>query len=282
MHSLPENLEQAERLAKALYPDLHGQTPTIPKQGMQGLVLIFGDKVIKMPFADWGLAALENEAKTLKRLQECGIQSPIPQILDYDPEYHILVTSRVAGTPLTPEMFQNMSQESRIAIGTCIGNFLHEMHALEIPTKSEKDNSLADYYVHISSLCDDFAFCSKAGLQRGDVGAVKNYLTSQSDLNDHIVFVHTDVGYGNILYDPATGCVSFIDFASCRVGYRHIDFMKMANFPRDVQMSCLAAYNAQTDCPLDIDMIELARKAVNACRAAAGAPIIEVKTPQPD
>lgn len=95
------------------------------------------------------------------------------------------------------------------------------------------------------------------------------------------MFVHTDVGYGNILYDPATGRVSFIDFASCRVGYRHIDFMKMANFPHDVQMSCLAAYNAQTDCPLDRDMIELARKAVNACRAAVGAPIIEVNTPRP-
>lgn len=245
--------------------------------------MIFGDQVVKMPFEEWGKKVLSVEADTLTQLEARRIGTSIPQVIHYDTEHHILITSRIPGTPVTAETFHTMSSSELASVGQQIGQFLLEMHQFENFSHA-RDASLAPYYRDVASLCDDPEVCLKAGLHLRDIEHVRAYLLNQPSLNDQIRFLHTDVGYGNVLYDTKSRSVSVIDFGGCRADFRHKDFVKMGDdFPEIVQTSCISTYNSKAEHPLDIDMINVSRLAIRLCKAREnGVRPFEKNTPQPN
>src|SRR4051812_22145388 len=95
-----KDIEQAQRYARAIYPDLADQVFEIPRQGWEYLTLLTAREAIRLPRHEIVAAAMDAEVNAHTRLAG-KLPFPIPAIVDYQPDNHIMRMTRVPGVALS-------------------------------------------------------------------------------------------------------------------------------------------------------------------------------------
>lgn len=268
-----QDIEQMKRAVVSLYPELDGIEPSIPlKQGAQGFVLLYSDRVIKAPRGYWAEESLFNEAAMLQKLG--GIDTgrvSVPKVIEYDSSNHILVISRMRGDVLDANMMANMPSPQRVLLGRDLGILLAQIHEMEIFKNNDswRDEKKKRFEMMQPKL-DQAHLLEKAHIKYSDIPAMRQYMQGFSDLNEAQCTLHGDISLGNLLYDQTTGSLSVIDFAGSIQGYRHQEFLRMGNFHPEIHDACIDIYNQLSPVRMTPEILSTSRKVQSFLRVAEG------------
>ncbi len=209
------------------------QNNKILNHGRETYAVYYGDWfVMKRPLPTLGDAArakwLEKQHRTQSIIEEISaIGNPvynIPRMIFINDDEYQILEQRARGYPLTPDLYANLSPRQKFEINNAIASFLVDMNELK---------PASDIVRHRIAL--DFKF---SRLDSFVENKMSNWFTAaevryMSDIKDRVgkfeyetrkVWSHCDLNSGNILYNPESNQLSFIDFAEAdyRFIYRDI------------------------------------------------------------
>lgn len=197
--------------------------------GRETYAVYYGDGyVLKRPLPTMGvdaqnawLAKQHRTKQAIDRIRAVGnpVYNVPSMIFINDDEYQIL-EERAPGIPLTREIYRSLSRRQQFEITNSLGSFLvdmnesqpigqPEMHKIASELKFDRldtfvENKMSNWFTK-----NEVRQMSRI---RDEIGTFE-YTT-------RMAWSHCDLNSGNVLYDPATSKISFIDFAEA--GYRFI------------------------------------------------------------
>lgn len=255
------DINDAQKHARVIYPDLADVQFEIPPQGQQNFVLIYKDNVIRIARHEWSAKTMPCEAAILKLLEpNCPLSIPI--LYNCVPDQNIMRTSRVTGRHLTDKDIEKLPHDRIHAIADQMAGFLAHLHGGVILSADQME--LFCYnpgYFHGRVLPRIDTLLQNSETPKGHrvlLEKAKSYLTNYDTLSDDNVLTHGDLTFGNILYDDAKGTIGIIDFTGASVGYRHLDFRKMLSYPEPLFNMIIEAYENKTDQEIDVDLVKTA------------------------
>ncbi len=184
--------------------------------------------VMKRPLPTFGAEArdawLAKQHRTKEIIDEIdAIDNPLYNIprmhFIKDDEYQVL-EERAPGFPLSGSLFRSLSQRQRFEIINGVASFLVDMNELH-PIKEVQRHKIASELKF--NRLDNFIETKMSNW------FTKNEILQMAQLRDAIgtfeydtrqAWSHCDLNPGNVLYDPYTSTLSFIDFAEAN--YRFI------------------------------------------------------------
>ncbi|MDE6478161.1 MAG: aminoglycoside phosphotransferase family protein, partial [Alphaproteobacteria bacterium] len=197
--------------------------------GRETYVVHYGDHfVLKRPLPDRGDAArqewLDKQHRTYEIIEEIkAVDNPVYNIprmfFINDDEYQIL-EERAPGYPLTPALYRTVSRRQKFEIQNAMASFLVDMNELR---------PVGDVVRHKISSELKFARLDNFVENKMSKWFTSNEVRYMARLKNQIgtfeydtrsVWSHCDLNSGNVMYDPVTSQLSFIDFAEA--GYRFI------------------------------------------------------------
>ncbi len=264
---LVQDIDQAKRLAERLWPELAEQPSELPKQGAQGFVILYPDKVVKFPRGTWNVRSLEIEAEMLSRLEGFDTGGVcVPQLMEYDSSNNALVISRLPGVTLDKNVMLAMGAAQRCKLGAELGILLARIHNSSFDLGDEKCMRSADDIHDALFALHDGQLQERANICASDVSAIRNFLESFYQIDEPFCSLHGDVSIGNLLYCDRTQRLSLIDFSGSYMGYRHREFLRTGNFHPEIQVSCMNAYNGLSPIKITDEMLDVSRKAESVMR----------------
>lgn len=203
--------------------------------GRETRVAYFGDQfVMKRPLTEYNKDAwLIKQHKTKDIIDEIvAVNNPVYNIpkMGYikDDEYQVL-EERASGEPLTPDLYQSLSQPQKTKIVNGLASFLVDMnelkpvheeiyHNISSELKMEKlrniiNNKMPKWFdVEEVRYMDDLT---------DDISGFE-YVTREA-------WSHADLNSGNVLYDKEKSQLSFIDFAEADYKFIYRDIFSPLN-----------------------------------------------------
>ena len=203
--------------------------------GRETRVAYFGDQfVMKRPLTEYNKDAwLIKQHKTKDIIDEIvAVNNPvynIPKMVYIkDDEYQVL-EERASGEPLTPDLYQSLSQPQKTKIVNGLASFLVDMnelkpvheeiyHNISSELKMEKlrniiNNKMPKWFdVEEVRYMDDLT---------DDISGFE-YVTREA-------WSHADLNSGNVLYDKEKSQLSFIDFAEADYKFIYRDIFSPLN-----------------------------------------------------
>jgi aminoglycoside phosphotransferase (APT) family kinase protein len=213
-------------------PDLKEKTVYTPPKGQSSHTVIIGDEVFKTARFDekwtpeyfrYMVEGLQREYEIVKRLSNKGL--PVSELVYEGKSFPFFSMTRVPGHPLEPKDVEKMTVKEKARLAKEIAAFninvpralpVNEAKKIGAGTPPLSDfsfeslqSALIDPVVQ-DCLGDHYNFLSKA---------VKIYIEKHQgkERESRKNFVHADLNPGNILYNPKTGKLHFIDFGFSRV-----------------------------------------------------------------
>lgn len=203
--------------------------------GRETRVAYFGDQfVMKRPLTEYNKDAwLIKQHKTKDIIDEIvAVNNPvynIPKMVYIkDDEYQVL-EERASGEPLTPDLYQSLSQPQKTKIVNGLASFLVDMNELK-PVREEIYHNISSE-LKMEKLRN---IINNKMPKWFDVEEVK-YM---DDLTDDIsgfeyvtreAWSHADLNSGNVLYDKEKSQLSFIDFAEADYKFIYRDIFSPLN-----------------------------------------------------
>lgn len=197
--------------------------------GRETYAVYYGDDfVLKRPLPTFGEEAkarwLAKQHKTKDAIDAIrAVGNPVYNVpamrFINDEEFQIL-EERAPGQPLTRDLYRKLSRRQRFEIINSLGNFLVDMN---------ESKPIGAIQRHQISKELKFARLDNFIENKMSNWFTKNEVLQMSRIRDEIgqfeyetrlAWSHCDLNSGNVLYDPATSKISFIDFAEA--GYRFI------------------------------------------------------------
>lgn len=197
--------------------------------GRETYAVYYGDGyVLKRPLPTMGVDAqnawLEKQHRTKQAIDRIrAVGNPVynvpSMIFINDDEYQIL-EERAPGIPLTREIYRGLSRRQQFEITNSLGSFLVDMNE-SLPIGQPETHKIASELKF--DRLDNFVENKMSNW------FTKNEVRQMSRIRDEIgtfeyttrmAWSHCDLNSGNVLYDPTTSKISFIDFAEA--GYRFI------------------------------------------------------------
>lgn len=197
--------------------------------GRETYAVYYGDEfVLKRPLPTFGQAAmdawLEKQHRTNDVIKEIrAVNNPIYNVPDMrfinDQEYQIL-EDRAVGLPLTRELYRHLSRRQQFEIRNSIASFLVDMNELK-PVQPAMTHKISD----------ELKFARLDNFVENKMSKFFNIndVRQMAKIRDNIAtfeyttrcaWSHGDLNSGNVLYNPKTSKLSFIDFAEA--GYKYI------------------------------------------------------------
>ena len=203
--------------------------------GRETRVAYFGDQfVMKRPLTEYNKDAwLIKQHKTKDIIDKIvAVNNPvynIPKMVYIkDDEYQVL-EERASGEPLTPDLYQSLSQPQKTKIVNGLASFLVDMNELK-PVREEIYHNISSE-LKMEKLRN---IINNKMPKWFDVEEVR-YM---DDLTDDIsgfeyvtreAWSHADLNSGNVLYDKEKSQISFIDFAEADYKFIYRDIFSPLN-----------------------------------------------------
>lgn len=197
--------------------------------GRETYAVYYGDDfVLKRPLPTFGPDAMNTwlvkQHKTKQTIDGIrAVENPLYNIpamrFINDEEYQIL-EERAPGVPLTPDVYRTLSRRQQFEIRNSLASFLADMNELH-PVGEQVQHKIADElkFARLDNFIENkmshwfnINEVRQMARLRDKIGTFE-YKT-------RMAWSHGDLNSGNVLYDPATSKLSFIDFAES--GYKFI------------------------------------------------------------
>lgn len=203
--------------------------------GRETFVAYFGDMyVMKRPLPGRDKDAwLAKQHKTKEIIDEISaINNPvynIPKMVFIKDDEYQLLEERAMGEPLTPALYQSLSQPQKTKIVNGMASFLVDMNELK-PVRGEVLHNISSELKmeKLKNIVDN-------KMPRWfDVAEIK-YMTELTEDISGFEYVtreawsHSDLNCGNILYDKEKSQISFIDFAEANYNFIYRDIFSPFN-----------------------------------------------------
>ncbi len=150
-----------------------------------------------------------------------------------------------AGTELLPHVYDNLSEAEKNKIAYDIAEFLNFIHQKE-PNVKTVPMGIGARYSRVPAEQLEIFFQTVQTPQEQQEWAQMVSAFEHRDTSDEITtFIHNDVRGQNILYNPLTQRVAFIDFEAARLGNVYRDFAPPAAFAasHDMLFRVIEHYN---------------------------------------
>lgn len=220
--------------------------------GRETYAVYYGnDFVLKRPLPSFGIDAANNwlakQHKTkeaIDRIRAVGNPTynvPAMRFIN-DEEYQIL-EERAPGIPLTRDVYRALSRRQKFEIINSIGGFLVDMNE-SMPVDKIVSHKISDEL--------KFARLDNFVNNKMSNWFTKNEVYQMARLRDKIgtfeyetrmAWSHGDLNSGNVLYDPKTSKLSFIDFAETSYQFIYRDIFSPLQIELDIYKQ---AYNVYT------------------------------------
>lgn len=217
--------------------------------GRETFVAYFGDMyVMKRPLPGRDKDAwLAKQHKTKEFIDEISaVNNPvynIPKMVFIKDDEYQLLEERAMGEPLTPALYQSLSQPQKTKIVNGMANFLVDMNELK-PVREEVLHNISSE-LKMERLRN---IISNKMPRWFDVAEIK-YMTELTEDISGFEYVtreawsHSDLNCGNILYDKEKSQISFIDFAEASYNFIYRDIFSPFNVDLKI---CRVVYDLYT------------------------------------
>jgi hypothetical protein len=219
--------------------------------GRETYAVYYGDQfVIKRPLPNMGPDAqakwLIKQHKTNQVINEISdINNPVyyvPKMIYINDDEIQLLEERAPGFPLTNDLYRNVTTRQQHEIRHGISSFIVDMNELYPVGKyinhkvaSELKFSRLENFVHNKMenwfSANDIRYMTRL---------IKNIDNFEYETRE--AWSHGDLNSGNVLYDPASSTLSFIDFAEAGYKYIYRDIFAPLLIDLDICKSNYASY----------------------------------------
>lgn len=217
--------------------------------GRETFVAYFGDLyVMKRPLPGRDKDAwLAKQHKTKQFIDEISaVNNPvykIPRMVYIKDDEYQLLEERASGEPLTPALYQSLSQPQKTKIVNGMASFLVDMnelkpvreevyHNISSELKMEKLRNIVENKMPKWFTVEEIKYMSEL---TEDISGFE-YVTREA-------WSHSDLNCGNILYDKEKSQLSFIDFAEASYNFIYRDIFSPFNV--DLRI-CRVVYDLYT------------------------------------
>lgn len=200
--------------------------------GRESYIVYFGSELImKRPLPTLNDSArdawLEKQHRTKKTIDEIyAVGNPrynIPRMIHIKDDEYQLLEECAPGQPLTADLYKTLSRRQQYEIVDGIAAFLVDMnelkpvkeierHKIASELKFNRLNNFIENKMHNWFHKDDIDYMAKL---RNDIGTF--------EYDTRAAWSHCDLNPGNVLYDPVTSTLSFIDFAEANYHFIYRD-----------------------------------------------------------
>ena len=220
-----------------------------PAQGQQFYTLIGEDSVFRVARHPGISANMKNEAAVMRALHG-RVAMPTPEVLDYQPDKHIMRIEKFSGEPLSREQLMTLEPEKREEIAERIGQFLGQMHQL-LPQHGKMEPWWVQADKPVLKKAEKLLANETDAGRRERLKGIIDFCESPPETED-LVMTHGDVHPSNMIYDERTGFLGVIDFGSATPLPAYRDFFKLCrNFPQETYNLAVAAYERTTGSEFD-------------------------------
>lgn len=223
----------------------------LKNHGRETYAVYYGDEfVLKRPLPTFNDAAksiwLAKQHKTKSIIDDIrAIDNPVYNVpamkFINDDEYQIL-EERAPGEPLTAELYNKLSKRQQFEIINSIANFLVDMNELR---------PIGDLKLHKIQYELKFSRLDKFIDTKMPIWFTKAEVKQMSRIRDEIgtfeyetrqAWSHGDLNPGNVLYDPSSSKISFIDFAEADYKYIYRDIFAPLQIELDIYKRVYETY----------------------------------------
>ena len=223
----------------------------LKNHGRETYAVYYGDEfVLKRPLPTFNDVAksiwLAKQHKTKSIIDDIrAIDNPVYNVpamkFINDDEYQIL-EERAPGEPLTAELYNKLSKRQQFEIINSIANFLVDMNELR---------PIGDLKLHKIQYELKFSRLDKFIDTKMPIWFTKAEVKQMSRIRDEIgtfeyetrqAWSHGDLNPGNVLYDPSSSKISFIDFAEADYKYIYRDIFAPLQIELDIYKRVYETY----------------------------------------
>lgn len=219
--------------------------------GRETYVVYYGpDYILKRPLpttldADkpkW-LAKQHRTKETIDLIRSIGNpRYNIPEMKFINNDEFQILEERAHGYPLTPELFRNLNTRQRYEIIDSIASFLVDMNESRkvselTPHKIANDIKFSRLTKFVDEKMDNWFTADETKTLariRDEVGTF--------EYDTRTAWSHGDLNSGNVLYDPLSSTISFIDFAEADYRFIYRDIFSPLQIELDIWNPVYEAY----------------------------------------
>lgn len=211
--------------------------------GRETYIADFGpDFVMKRPLPTFGPDACDDWLKKQQRTKEIideinSVGNPrynIPRMTFIKKDEYQLLEERAPGEHLTPQLYKGLTRRQQYEIIDSIAAFLVDMNELkpigEIVSHKISDDikfSRLDSFVNNKmTLWFNLDEVKTLGRIRDEIG--------KFEYETRLAWSHCDLNSGNVLYDPKSSKISFIDFAEANYNFIYRDIFAPLQIELDI------------------------------------------------
>ena len=215
----------------------------LKNHGRETYAVYYGDEfVLKRPLPTFNdsskQAWLNKQHKTKQIIDDIrAIKNPLYNVpaMKYinDDEFQIL-EERAPGTPLTPDLYNNLSKRQQFEIINSIASFLVDMNELK-PIGKIQTHQIR-YELKFSRLDNFIENKMSTWFTRAEVTQMAKLrdIIGTFEYETRLAWSHADINSGNVLYDPKTSRISFIDFAETDYKFIYRDIFAPLQIELDI------------------------------------------------
>lgn len=219
--------------------------------GRETYIADFGPNfVMKRPLPTFGPAACADWLRKQQRTKEIideinSVGNPrynIPRMTFIKKDEYQLLEERAPGEHLTPQLYKGLTRRQQYEIIDSIASFLVDMnelkpigdivsHKISEDIKFSRLDSFVNNKMNIWFTTDETKNLARI---RDAVGCF--------EYETRLAWSHCDLNSGNVLYDPATSKLSFIDFAEANYNFIYRDIFAPLQIELDIWTPVYEAY----------------------------------------
>ena len=223
----------------------------LKNHGRETYAVYYGDEfVLKRPLPTFNdsskQAWLNKQHKTKQIIDDIrAIKNPLYNVpaMKYinDDEFQIL-EERAPGTPLTPDLYNNLSKRQQFEIINSIASFLVDMNELK-PIGKIQTHQIR-YELKFSRLDNFIENKMSTWFTRAEVNQMAKLrdIIGTFEYETRLAWSHADINSGNVLYDPKTSRISFIDFAETDYKFIYRDIFAPLQIELDIYKRVYETY----------------------------------------
>lgn len=223
----------------------------LKNHGRETYAVYYGDEfVLKRPLPTFNdsskQAWLNKQHKTKQIIDDIrAIKNPLYNVpaMKYinDDEFQIL-EERAPGTPLTPDLYNNLSKRQQFEIINSIASFLVDMNELK-PIGKIQTHQIR-YELKFSRLDNFIENKMSTWFTQAEVTQMAKLrdIIGTFEYETRLAWSHADINSGNVLYDPKTSRISFIDFAETDYKFIYRDIFAPLQIELDIYKRVYETY----------------------------------------
>lgn len=220
--------------------------------GRETYAVYYGDRyVIKRPLPNMGEEAQKQWLAKQHKTQETinlirDVQNPtynIPEMVFINDDEFQILEERALGYPLTRDLYRKLSRRQQYEIINSIGAFLVDMNELK-PIQNCISHKIADElkFNRLNNFIENKMPKFFNVNEVRQIAKIRDKVGS-FEYETFPAWSHCDLNPGNVIYDPETSKISFIDFAEANYRFVYRDIFASLQIELDI---CKQVYDIYT------------------------------------